>query len=132
MQGKATSTTVFDLGTELPQQHVNLEVDRSRQRTYGRWLLIGLVLLGALLFNVWQRNLADRNRGQTIKLEDQRAAEVARGRELQLEVLSLRSPERIEELAIDRLHLVLPGREDTIYLQRAVAPPPASVVALKR
>ncbi len=131
MQGKATSTTVFDLGTELPQQHVHLEVDQSRQRTYGRWLLIGLVLLAALLFNVWQRNLADRNRGQTIKLEDQRAVEVARGRELQLEVLSLRSPERIEDLAM-RLNLVLPGREDTIYLQRAVAPPPASVVALKR
>jgi hypothetical protein len=131
MQGKATSTTVFDLGTELPQQHVNLEVDLSRQRTYGRWLLIGLVLLAALLFNVWQRNLADRNKGQTIKFEDQRAVEVARGRELQLEVLSLRSPERIEDLAM-KLNLVLPGPDDTIYLQRAVAPPPASVVALKR
>ena len=134
MQGKATSATVFELGTELPQQHVNLEVDRSRQRAYGRWLLIGLVLLGSLLFNVWQRNQADRYRGKGIEIEDLRAGEVARGRELQLEVLAFRPPQRIEDLAVNQLHLVLPGPGDTIYLQRAVAPepPPSSVVTLKR
>jgi hypothetical protein len=69
-----------------------------------------------------------------ISLQDQRAVEEARGRELQLEVLAYRPPQRIEDLAINQLHLVLPGPGDTIYLQRAVAPapPPASVVALKR
>jgi hypothetical protein len=133
MQGKASHTTVFDLGTALPQQHVNLEVDQARQREYGRWLLIGLVLLGALLFNVWQRS-DPVNRGRRLEdIERQRQAEEVVGRQLRLDILTLSSPDIIEFLAVNRLHMVPPGDDDTIVLRRVVASPqpPSSVVALR-
>jgi hypothetical protein len=133
MQGKANSATVFDLGTALPQQHVNLEVDHGRQREYGRWMLVGLVLLGALLFNVWQRN-DPVNRGRRLEeLETRRKQEAELGRALQLQVLTLSAPDVIEFLAVNRLHMVEPGADDQVVLRRFVAPPqpPSSVVALR-
>ncbi len=133
MQGKSNSTAVFDLSPALPQQHVNLEVDKTRQREYLRWLLVGLVLLSAMLFNVWQR-LATVNRGYRLEeVQRQREQEEAFGRHLRLEIATLEAPDRVERVAVDRLHLVAPGREDAFVVERVVPPPqpPSSVVALR-
>jgi hypothetical protein len=133
MQGKANSTAVFELSPALPQQHVNLEVDQARQREYGRWLLVGLVLLGAMLFNVWQRS-ETVDRGYRLEtLQRQRAQEEALGQHLWVEIYSLRTPEIVERLAMGRLHMVAPGPGDVIVIERIVppSPPPSSVVALR-
>jgi cell division protein FtsL len=132
MQGKASRATVFDLGTELPPQHVSLEVDPARQREYGRWLLVGFVLLGALLFNVWQRSDPVGRTRQLQAIEKERMEAEAAGRKLQLEVATLSAPNVIDEIAVSRLHMVQP--DDQVVLQRFVpaAPPPSSVVALRR
>ncbi len=133
MQGKANSTTGFELSPSLPPQHVNLEVDPGRQREYGRWLLVGLALLGAMIFNAWQR-------GQTVDLgyelealQGQRAQDEATGQQLRLEILTFSSPETIDQLALGRLHMVAPSRDDSTIIERIVPPaqPPSSVVALR-
>jgi hypothetical protein len=130
MQGKAN----FELGPELPQQHVNLEVDRTRQRQYGHWMMLGFVLLAALVFNMWQR--ADPvNVGldeQAIAKERKAQEELAR--KFELEILSLTSPRAIETFAIRDLHMVAPGPDDIVVLPRVVAAPapPASVVAMRQ
>jgi cell division protein FtsL len=131
MQGKASSATVFDLGLELPQQHVNFEVDQARQREYWRWLLVGLVLVAAMLFNVWQRNQTFAHGKQLEDLNRERAEQELLGRHLLIEVYSLSSPDIIDRLAVNRLHLVTPGREDAVVLPLVMtAPqPPSSVVA---
>jgi hypothetical protein len=133
MPGKANSATVFDLGTTLPPQHVNLEVDLTRQRQYGRWMLLGLVLLCALLFNLWQRNDPVTVVRETQAVEKQRKEEEALARKYDLEVLTLTSPQSIDTIATYRLRMVPAGRDDLVILQRFVpAPaPPASVVALR-
>jgi len=129
MQGKAN----FDLGLGLPQQRVNLEVDQTRQRQYGRWMLFGLVLLAALLFNLWQRNVPVNVVRESAAVDKSRKKEEALARKLDLEILTLTSPQAIDAFAINRLHMVPAGADDLIVLQRIVpAPaPPASVVALR-
>jgi len=130
MQGKAN----FELGPELPQQHVNLEVDRTRDRQYGRWMLLGLVLLAALLFNVWQRNLPVTVMRDTQAAEKERKEQEAIGRKYDLEIGSLTSPQLIDHIATTRLHMVPAGADDLVILPRVIpAPaPPASVVALRQ
>ena len=52
-------------------------------------------------------------------------------RHLRLEIETLKSPQRIEALAMRRLHLVAPATGSAIVIERVVPsdPPPASVVA---
>ena len=55
---------------------------------------------------------------------------VYRGR---LEVESLKSPKRIEALAMERLHLISPGQGEAIVLERVVqAEPPAQSLVARR
>ena len=66
-------------------------------------------------------------------LRQERVAEEARGRLLQLDIERLSSPGRIEEYATTRLQMIAPGLNDAIVLPRVVLParPPSSVVAAR-
>lgn len=133
MYGKSRVTTPFEVNPVLPPQQVVLEVDRSRQVEYWRWLLIGLVVLGAALFDGWQRSEPVSHGYRLEEIHRAMADEDAIGRRLRLEVASLSSPARLEWLATNRLHLVAPGRDDAIVIERVVPPPapPSSVVAAR-
>lgn len=131
MNGKAHTTTAFEVNPALPPQQVVLEVDRSRQVEYRRWLLVGLVVLAAALFDGWQRSVPVAHGYRLEEIHRALAAEDEAGRQLRLEIAMLRSPAALEWLAINRLHLVPPGRDDSIVIERVVPPPvpPSSVVA---
>jgi hypothetical protein len=133
MYGKAHTTTAFEVNPMLPPQKVVLEVDRSRQLEYRRWLLVGAVVLAAALFDGWQRSVPVAHGYRLEEIHRALAAEDARGRQLRLEIASLRSPDRLEWLAMNRLHLVPPGRNDSMEIERVVPPPapPSSVIALR-
>lgn len=133
MQGKSNNAAIFDVTPALPPQRVNLEVDQARQREYRRWLVVGLVLLAAMMFDGYQR-LSTVDRG--FRLEDiqrQRQQEELLGRQLRLEIATFSAPDYIASTAVNKLHLVAPGREDAFVVERVVpAPqPPSSVVALR-
>jgi cell division protein FtsL len=131
MHGKASTRATFDVSPALPPQQVTLEVDRARQLEYRRWLLVGLVLLAAALFDGWQRSVPVSHGYRLEETHRARADEDAIGRRLRLEIASLRAPARIEWLAINQLHLVAPQRNDSMVIERVVPPqqPPMSVVA---
>ncbi len=131
MHVRANTPTAFEVSPALPPQQVTLEVDRARLRDYRRWLLVGVLLLGAALFNGWQRSAIVSHGYDLERLQRLRAEEEALGRRLRLEIDSLRSPALIESLARNQLHLVAPGRNDSIVIERVVPPPqpPSSVVA---
>lgn len=132
MQGKVSSTT-FEMSPALPRQSIVLEVDKARLRDYRRWLLIGLVIMAAALFDGSQR-FAPITRGyQLERVQEQRAQEEATARGLQLDIAMLRALPRIEGLATNLLHMAAPGRGDAIVIERVVAPeqPPSSVVAAR-
>jgi cell division protein FtsL len=131
MPGTANTPTAFEVSQALPDQQLNLEVDRARQLDYRRWLLLGLIVLAAALFDGWQRREPISHGYSLEELQRSRVAEDVLGRKLTLEIATLASPAVIEQVATTKLHLVAPGREDSIVIERVVPPPspPSSVVA---
>lgn len=107
------------------------EVDETRQREL--WTSVGIAgfLVLAFLFSAWQHFELLRHGYQIEELQRHRAAEEETGRQLRLEIDTLRSPKRIEALATRQLHLVAPPREEAIVIERVQPsdPPAKSVVA---
>jgi cell division protein FtsL len=106
------------------------EVDQARQRQLWRSLGMGGVLVVVLLFSTWQHfELVDHGY-KVQRLEKERAAEMEINRHLTLQVETLRSPARIEELA-KKMKLFAPTRQTAIIIERAApsAPPDRSVLA---
>jgi cell division protein FtsL len=109
------------------------EIDEARQREMWKSVAVAVVLVLALLFSAWQHFELLRNGYQLEELQRQRAAEEEAGRQLRLEIETLRSPKRIEALATSQLHLVAPSRDEAIILERVVpADPPAKSIVARR
>ena len=107
------------------------EIDRERNREMVRSVGIGVFLVVVLLFWAWQQFELRRNGYRLEQVQQGRAVEADVNRHLRLEVQTLQAPERIERLALNRLHMVAPRAEDASVIERVVetAPPPRSVVA---
>ena len=109
------------------------EVDERRQREL--WKSAGLAgfLVLVLLFSAWQHFELLRHGYQVEQLQQEKAAEEETGRRLRLEIDTLKSPKRIETIAVEKLHLAVPSRDDAIVIERALPadPPPASIIALR-
>lgn len=107
------------------------EVDRDRQRDMWRATAVGVFLVSVLLFWAWQHFELLRHGYRLEEMQRERAAQTEVNRHLRLELDTLRSPIRIERLAIDRLHMVAPGPNDASVIERVLpaSPPPRSVVA---
>jgi cell division protein FtsL len=109
------------------------EVDAARQRQLWRSTAIGAVLVLVLLFSVWQRVELLRHGYEMERLQQERASEEEVNRHLRLEIETLRSPRRIEDIATKKLHLVAPGRDQAIVIERVTAPaPPAKSIVAAR
>ena len=109
------------------------EIDEERHRQLWRTAGIGAVLVLVLLFSAGQTFQLIRHGYDIQKLERERAAEEEINRHLRLEIEVLRSPRRIEEMAIRELKLVAPDRSQAIVIERvtATAPPDKSIVAAR-
>lgn len=109
------------------------EVDEARQRQLWRSAGIGALLALVLLFSAWQHFEVLRHGMAMTRIQEQRAAEDEINRHLKLEIESLRSPARIESLAIGTLHLVAPTRDQAIVIERVTpaAAPDRSIVAAR-
>ena len=107
------------------------EVDETRQREIWRSVGVGVLLVGVLLFSAWQHFELLRHGYQIEQMQRERAAEEEVNRHLRLEIESLRSPERIERIAKDELHLVEPAADEAIVIERVTpaAPPDKAIVA---
>jgi cell division protein FtsL len=109
------------------------EVDGARQREL--WKSAGLAgfLVLVLLFSAWQHFELLRHGYELEQLNRERAAEEEAGRQLRLEIDTLRSPKRVEALAMERLRLVAPSSDEAIVLERVEpADPPAKSVVARR
>ena len=107
------------------------EVDEERQRELWKSVSIAAFLVLALLFSAWQHFELLRHGYQIERMQQERAAEEEVNRHLRLEIETLKSPKRIEKIAIEQLHLVAPQRGQAIVIERVTpaAPPDKSVVA---
>jgi cell division protein FtsL len=107
------------------------EVDEARQRDMWKSVAVTGFLVAVLLFSVWQRVELLQNGYAVGELERAHAIQEEIGRQLRLEIETLRSPKRIEQMAIEQLHLVEPTRDEAIVIERVLPAdlPAASVVA---
>jgi len=107
------------------------EVDEARHREMWKSVAIAAFLVVVLLFSAWQHFELLRHGYQIEEMQRQRAAEEETTRRLKLEIETLKSPQRIEALATEQLHLVAPARDEAIVIERVPAndPPAKSVVA---
>jgi len=109
------------------------EVDENRQREMWKSAGVGAFLVAVLLFSAWQHFELLRHGYEIEELKRQRTAEEEINRRLRLEIETLQSPRRIEELATQRLHLVAPTQGEAIVLERVVpADPPAKSIIARR
>ncbi len=109
------------------------EVDRQRHRDMWRSVTLSVFVVVVLLFSAWQHFELLRHGYLLEQMQKERALEDEISRHLRLEIETLRSPQRIERLAVDRLRMVAPGPGDAAVIERVVPtpPPPKSVVALR-
>lgn len=109
------------------------EVDDERQRQVWRSLGIGGVLVVVILFSAWQHFELLQHGYKIQRMQQQRAVQEEINRHLRLEIETLRSPVRIERIATKDLHLVTPGRNQAIVIERVTpsAHPEKSIVAAR-
>jgi cell division protein FtsL len=109
------------------------EVDEARQRQLWRSAAIGVVLVAVLLFSAWQHFEVLRHGMAMARVQRERAAEEEIKRHLLLEIETLRSPKRIEQVATQQLRLVSPNRDQAIVIERVTpaAAPDKSIVAAR-
>jgi cell division protein FtsL len=107
------------------------EVDERRLREQRHTLVIVVLFVAVVLFSGWQRVELLQHGYRVEHMQEQRADEAEINRHLKLEIETLRSPQRIELLATERLHLVTPETGAAVVIERVVPaePPSASVVA---
>lgn len=108
-------------------------VDEARQRELWKSAAAAGAFVVMLLFWAGQQFQLLRHGYRLEEVQQQWTIEEDAGRQLRLEVETLRSPKRIEKLAIERLHLVAPSLDEAIVIERVMpADPPAKSVVARR
>jgi cell division protein FtsL len=123
--------TQYAVSLDVRNSLIVREVDETRQRQLWRQVAVAVVLVAIAVITAWQHVELIRYEYRIERMQQERAAEEANTRRLRLEIEKLQSPKRIEELALGRLHMVTPPRDNVIVLERIVPadPPPSSIVA---
>ena len=126
-----TESFEYAIKKDVRNNPIVREVDEERHREMWRSVAIGAFLVIVFLFSAWQRVELLRHGYRLEQMQKERATEAEVTRHLRLEIETLRSPSRIENLATRRLRMVEPGPEDAVVIERVIpaSAPPHSVVA---
>jgi cell division protein FtsL len=121
----------YAIKKDVRNNQIVREVDEARQRELWRSAAVGVFLVVVLLFSAWQHFELLRHGYRIEEMQKDLADEHEINRHLRLEIETLRSPQRIERLAVERLRLIQPRAGEALVLERVAPPPPParSVVA---
>ena len=123
-----------DIKKDIRNNPIVREVDQARQRELWRSVGIGVFLVAVLLFSAWQHFELLRHGYRIEQMQQERARELEINRHLRLEIETLKSPKRIEQIATGQLNLVAPSPDDAIVLEQVApaAAPDSGVIAARR
>ena len=123
----------YDIRRDIRNNPIEREIDRVRQRELWRSGAVGVCLVAVLLFSAWQHFELLRHGYEIEQMEQDRALELELNRHLRLEIETLRSLRRIEQIATEELNLVAPTPAEAQVIERIVpaAPPDRSVVVFR-
>ncbi|MCL4811694.1 MAG: cell division protein FtsL [Vicinamibacteraceae bacterium] len=102
------------------------EVDRDRHRTIVRYTLLGFVLLATLVWSATQPLEVVRVGYELERMRGEKAELERLNRHLRLEQATLAAPQRLQDLAVRELGLVVPTPEDLVVIERVTPPEPPS------
>ena len=121
----------YDIRRDIRNNPIVREIDRVRQRELWRSGVVGVCLVAVLLFSAWQHFELLRHGYAIEQMEQDRALEIEQNRHLWLEIETLRSLRRIEQIATAELNLVVPTPAEAQVIERIApaAPPERSLVA---
>ena len=123
----------YDIRRDIRNNPIEREIDRVRQRELWRSGGVGVCLVAVLLFSAWQHFELLRHGYEIEQMEQNRALELELNRHLRLEIETLRSLRRIEQIATEELNLVAPTPAEAQVIERiAPAPPPDRSVVVSR
>ncbi len=124
-------TFEYEIRKDFRNNQIVREVDERRLRDLWMSLGAGVVLVVVLLFSAWQHFELLRHGYKLEQMQRDRGAENDINRHLRLELETLRSAQRIEKLATERLGMVSPGTAEAVVLERVMptSAPAKSVVA---
>ena len=107
----------YQIRKDIRNNPIVREVDHQRHRELWRWMLIGGFLVGVLLFSAWQHFVLLQHGYETERLQVERAEQEEINRKLRLEIETLTSPKRIEDIAIDKLKMVAPSPGTSVVIE---------------
>jgi len=121
----------YEIKKDVRNNPIVREVDEERHREMWRSVSVGAFLVIAFLFSAWQRVELLSHGYKVEQMQKDRAVQADLARHLRLEIATLRSPSRIEQVATRQLQMVAPGVQDAAVIERVIpaSPPPRSIVA---
>jgi cell division protein FtsL len=123
----------YAIKKDIRNNPVVREIDGQQKREFLRVTCLAMLVLAMGLFAAWQHFRIVQNGYEVQKLEQARAAEEALNRQLRLDVETLRSPQRIERIALHDLHMTPADAADTLVVERAItAAPDHAIMAQAR
>ena len=131
------SRTAHSAGFAVQQDILNRpvrEVDRKRHREMWLTLVAAAVVVAAVLGTLWQQAEVRQLGYELERLQKAKAEEVAANYHLRVELETLKSLKRIEQIATEQLKLVAPANGDAIVIERVrpTAPAAKGLVAAAR
>jgi cell division protein FtsL len=109
------------------------EVDSARHRELWKTIGVAGLFVVILLGWAWQQFDILRHGYRVEEMQRERTVEEETARQLRLEIETLKSPKRVEDIATKTLHMVTPSRDEAIVIERVVpADPPARSVIARR
>jgi hypothetical protein len=121
----------YALRKDVRNNPIVREVDQSRHRELWKSVAVAAFVVTVLLFTAWQHFELLRHGYSVEEMQREKAELEEVARHLRLEIEALRSPQRIEALALGRLHLVAPTHTEALIIERVVPAelPSRSIVA---
>jgi cell division protein FtsL len=119
----------YSIRKDVRNNPIVREIDEQRQHEMRQSIFVGGILVLVVMFSAWQHFELLRHGYRLEQMQRDRATEEEIARHLRLEIETLRSPQRIEKLATERLGMVPPTADDAVVLER-VTPTKAPVKSL--
>jgi cell division protein FtsL len=109
----------YAIKKDIRNNPVVREIDAQQKRDFLGNIGVATLIVATGLFAAWQHYNVVQKRYEIQRIEQARAVEETLNRKLRLEVETLRSPQLIEKIAMQKLQMVAPTSKDTLVVERA-------------
>src|SRR5262245_10088710 len=111
----------YAIKKDIRNNPVVREVDHGQKREFHRTLWLTVLVVGALLFTVWQRSEVVNFGYRTEKMGSLLLQEQTKNRQLRVEYERLHAPQYLEQRAVQELHMTQATAAETLVIEKVPA-----------